>query len=296
MVLTLSLLQVRERRELLEIVFRFLFGLSLIFAPLVVRARCLARRNFATSLSASRRWLTQKRTSRSASIRWCGPQHRHERRCHSPRNVNRHGQRARRWLHHVYGRGHRLPRRSRRRHREVDSHHQDSAAPLHWTAQSAGSRQKLPRRSSEQLRHGRDALQYAARRSAPVPDTHLGSPRAATPRAQPEKHSPAPTMTCASDSTTEPLWIAWTPFPRPLVPPIVDPHAGNQARIKRERLLFRLTLATGHTRPDGLGRSDANVHVCVCRGAGRPFRALRTDVRGSSRGEGHRRGGITEGR
>ena len=38
------------------------------------------RRNIATSLSASRRWLTRKRTLRSASNRWWGLQHGHERR------------------------------------------------------------------------------------------------------------------------------------------------------------------------------------------------------------------------
>ena len=48
----------------LNIICCCLFWFSLFFAPLVVRAGCLARRNFTTSLGAPRLWLTRKRSSR----------------------------------------------------------------------------------------------------------------------------------------------------------------------------------------------------------------------------------------
>ena len=183
----------RSRALMLGMLVCCLFCFSLFFAPHVVRARCLARRNFATLPSVStRRWVRSivKNGVTILLTRW--------------RRL------ARRWLHHVHGRG-LLPSRSRRGHRACRQPSSPlHAAPLHWTAQSVGSRQKLRRQFLRSL------FVLLVTPSNSLLDVLLvcqtdtwGAPRARSagaPRAQHARHSPAPAMTCASDSGDD--WTA----------------------------------------------------------------------------------------
>ena len=118
-------------------------------------------------------------------------------------------------------------------------------APLHWTAQSVGSRQKLRRRFLKCLfvmvatpsNTLRDVLLVSLVLVAETArwwrGQDLGTPRAGcagTPRAQPAPPSPAPTMTCSLYSGDD--WAALegtdTVSTDPPAPPIVDPHSGNE--------------------------------------------------------------------
>ena len=158
----------------------------------------------------------------------------------------------------------------------VDARRHGSITYTAWCLFPGRSRGEAPRRSTatvsglaseaaltillETLRRGCHSRQYAARRSARVPDTHFGTPCtgcAGTSRVQLARHSPAPTMTRASDSGDDLTALDGK---------IPSPRTRRCRRSSTHTLTMkglRLTLATSQTRPDAPGTRDVHMHTDV---------------------------------